>query len=99
MWFGLAIIVVAIAAVIAGAFAGRIFTIVLIPIAVLALIGLFIGWLWGRATGGAGAGTTTSPTASGDQMAATSLPRTRGDAGAYAPTAPDRLADLRREQQ
>lgn len=98
MWLGIAIIVVAIAAVIAGAFAGGIFTIVLIPLAVLAVIALFIGWLWGRATNTAGVGTTTKPTESGGRPA-TSLPRSRGNAGAHAPTSPDRLADLRREQQ
>lgn len=99
MWLGLAIVVIAIAAVIAGAFAGGIFTIVLIPLAGLAIIALFISWLWGRATNTAGAGATTKPAESASSIAA-SLPRSRGDAGAaHVPTSPDRLADARREQQ
>ncbi|HWE34768.1 MAG TPA: hypothetical protein VG410_14845 [Solirubrobacteraceae bacterium] len=99
MWLGLAVLVVAVAAAIGGAFAGGIFTIVLIPLAGLALIGALIGWMWGRATGGAGVGTTTEPTESGGRMSANSLPRTRGSSGAHAPASPERVADLRREQQ
>jgi hypothetical protein len=98
MWLGIAVIVIAVAAAIAAAFAGGIFTIVLIPLAALALIGLLVGWLWGRATNTAGVGTTTKSSESAAAMAA-SLPRSRGDAGAHAPTSPDRLADARREQQ
>jgi hypothetical protein len=102
MWLGLAIVVIAIAAVIAGAFAGGIFTIVLIPLAALAVIALFISWLWGRATNTAGAGATTNAPESAPETSATiaaSLPRSRGSAGAHVPTSPERLADARREQQ
>jgi hypothetical protein len=85
-----------IAAIVGGALAGGIFTIVLIPLAVLALIALLISWMWGRATGNAGVGTTTKPV---ERRSGSSLPRRRPRSAAHAPTSAERLADLRREQQ
>ncbi len=99
MWLALVVAVLAVAGLVGGAFAGGIFTIVLIPIAAIALIALFIGWLWARATAGASASTTTESADTGGGLPASSLPRTRGGSGAHAPTSPERLADLRREQQ
>jgi hypothetical protein len=88
MWLGLAILVLAFAGAIGGAFAGGIFTIVLIPLAVIALVAVLIAWLWGLATGSASASTTTKSTSDSAARGASSRPRSRGDGGRMPPRRP-----------
>jgi hypothetical protein len=94
MWFFWPLMAAIIAAFVGGSLAGGIYTIVFIPLAFIALITLFVAWLWGRSTGAAGAGTTSEPV-----NRANTLPRTRGDSGGHVPASPEQLADLRRERQ
>jgi hypothetical protein len=78
-----------------GAFAGGgIFTIVLIPIALLIAVVAFLFALWGRAAqGAAGGGTHESHTSERP------LPGSHQRPSGRAPTSPERLADARRAQQ
>lgn len=98
MWLGFFALVLVIAAVVASAFAGGVFTIVLIPLAVLAVIAAALTAMWGRASevsAGRTKGDTSEPAPSTRPNA---LPRRRGGGGH--PTAtPDQLIDARQEQQ
>jgi hypothetical protein len=95
MWLSWPAFLVIVAAIIGGIIGGGIFTIVLVPLAGLAVVALVALWLFSRATGAGGVGTTTEPIGPGGSA----LPHRRGDSGAHARTSPERLADLRREQQ
>jgi hypothetical protein len=95
MWISWPVLLLAIAAIVGGVIGGGAFTIVLVPLAGIALVTALFAYIWARVTGTAGAGTTTKPIGRG----ANALPRSGGNRGAHAPTSPERLADLRREQQ
>jgi hypothetical protein len=89
MWIYLVIVMVVLA-VVGGTLGGGVYTIVLIPLAGIVLIGAVVYGLLARAAeAGSGDGGTKS---------ARSFPRHRGSSG-RAPTSPERLADARREQQ
>jgi hypothetical protein len=80
--------------VVGAAVGGGIFTIVLIPIAILIAVAALLFSMWGRAAQGAGgAGTHESHTA--DRPLPTSHQRPSG----RAPSSPEGLADARRAQQ
>ncbi len=80
---------------VAGAFlGGGIFTIVLIPIALIVLAAAVLFSLWGRSAQGA-AGGSTHESHTSDRPLPSSHQRPSG----RAPTSPERLADTRRAQQ
>ena len=100
MWllFGVAILVLL--AVIGGAFAGGVYTIVLIPLAVLALISAIVyGYFSGAAQRAAerGGGGRSRPAAppTAQQAGSSTRPGTTGTA----PGTPEELADARRANQ
>lgn len=95
MWLSWPAFILMVFAIIGGIVGGGMFTLILVPIAAIALVGLFVAWLLGLTTGHSDVSTTSKPVAG----RASSLPRTRGNSGSHAPTSPDRLADQRREQQ
>ncbi len=92
MWLFLPVVVLVVAAVVGGAFAGGIYTIVLIPLAVIALFGALV---YGYFTGGA------QRHAEGDRATSrpASPPTAQHDATASAPSTPDELVDARRSNQ
>jgi hypothetical protein len=94
MWFyfiGLFLLVVAIAGSVVS---GGIFTIVLLPLAVIALISAALHSMAGRKAQAAAGGVPGSPEPGPDP-----LPTSRGANGAPAPSSPEQLADARRQQQ
>lgn len=94
MWF-YPLIVLLVALVIVGAsLAGGIFTIVLVPLAVIVLVSAVVYALWGRAIQGS-RGVSTDPT----HPTAEPLPHRRRRPSGRAPGSPERLADARRQQQ
>jgi hypothetical protein len=98
MWLTFIALVLVIAAIVASAFAGGIFTIVLIPLAFVAVVGAIGAGMYARAQD-VGAGQTESTTSdSTPQTPANALPRQRG-ARAHAGASPGQLADARRERQ
>ena len=94
MWFYPLLIVLAILAIVGGTLAGGVYTIVLIPLAVIAAISAIVYAMWGRAAGSqAGADTHASATS------VEPLPHQRQRPSGRAPSSPERLADARRQQQ
>lgn len=94
MWFYPLLIVLVILAVIGATLAGGVFTIVLVPLAVIALISGLVYAMWGRSLEGS-AGASTDATHTTDRP----LPRSRRRPSGRAPSSPERLADARRQQQ
>jgi hypothetical protein len=94
MWFYPLIIALVILAIVGGTLAGGVFTIVLVPLAAIALISSMVYWLWGRAlqgNGDASAGAGPGP----DRA----LPHRPHRPSGRAPSSPERLVDARRQQQ
>jgi hypothetical protein len=94
MWFYPLLVVLVILAIVGGTLAGGIYTIVLIPLAVIAAISAIVYLVWGRALEGSGGGAT-------EATAATRRPlpsQSRRPSGRVR-TTPERLADARRQQQ
>jgi hypothetical protein len=92
MWlfFGVAVLVVA--GVVGGAFAGGIYTIVLIPLAVIALFAAIVyGYFTGAAQRHAEPG--------GGRGRPPATPTAQQDAAAPAPSTPEQLVDARRSNQ
>jgi len=94
MWFWPVILTLVILAIVGGALAGGIFTIVLVPLAGIALISAVVYGLWGRAMEGS-AGTPTEATHEPRRP----LPNRPRRPSGRAPSSPERLADARRKQQ
>lgn len=94
MWFYPVVLVLIILAIVGGALAGGIFTIVLIPLAAIVLVSAVVYSLWGRALEGSG-GVTTDASATTDRP----LPHQRRRPSGRAPSSPEGLADARRQQQ
>jgi hypothetical protein len=94
MWLYVLAGILLIAGIIGGIAGGGIFTIVLIPIAVIIAVSAAFYALWGRASQGAsGAGVEAQPSTNRP------LPHSfRADSG-RAPSSPERLADARRAEQ
>jgi hypothetical protein len=94
MWFYPLLIVIVILAIVGGTLAGGIFTIVLIPLAVIVAVSVIVYAMWGRAMqANAGARTHAS------QTKTEPLPHQRQRPSGRAPSSPEGLADARRQQQ
>jgi hypothetical protein len=94
MWFYPLLLLLVILAVVGGTLAGGVFTIVLIPLAAIALISGALYALWSRSLQGS-AGGSTDATHTTDRP----LPHERRRPVGRAPSSPERLADARRQQQ
>jgi hypothetical protein len=92
MWLFLPVVVLVAAAVVGGAFAGGIYTIVLIPLAVIAL---FAAIVYGYFTGGA----QRAAEGRRGRSRPPAPPTTQHDASAPAPSTPEELVDARRSNQ
>ncbi len=95
MWISWPALLLFVAVIVAGVIGGGAFTLVLVPLGGIALVIALSAYVFARVTGSAGVGTTTKPIGSGGNE----LPHTRERRGGHAPTSPERLADLRRDQQ
>jgi|GEM_PF-3210933 len=94
MWLFLIAAVLVLFAIVGGVFAGGVFTIVLVPLAAIAVVSAVVFGIWGRAAQGSqGAETDASHTT--DRP----LPHQRRQPSGRAPSSPERLADARRVQQ
>ena len=94
MWFYPLVLLLVILAIVGGTLAGGIFTIVLVPLAVIALVSAAVYGLWGRALQGS-AGGSAEATQTSDRP----LPHRSRRPSGRAPSSPERLADARRQQQ
>jgi hypothetical protein len=94
MWFYPLLLVIVILAVVGGTLAGGVYTIVLIPLAVIVIISAVVYAMWGRAMQ-ADAGASTDASATSTEP----LPHQRQRPTGRAPSSPEGLADARRQQQ
>ena len=94
MWFYPLLLAVVILAIVGGTLAGGIYTIVLVPLAVIVVVSAVVYALWGRALEGSAGGSTDASHVS-DQP----LPHRRRRPSGRAPSSPEALADARRKQQ
>ncbi len=94
MWFYPLLIVLVILAIVGGTLAGGVFTLVLIPLAVVVAVSAIVYAMWGRATEARAGGATDATTAKAEP-----LPHRRERPSGRAPTSPDALADARRQHQ
>ena len=94
MWFYPLLIVLVILAVMGGTLAGGVYTLVLIPLAVVAVVSAVVYAMWGRALQGQAGGATDATTAK-----AQPLPHHRTRPTGRATTSPEALTDARRQQQ
>ena len=94
MWFYPLLIALLILAVIGGTLAGGVFTLVLIPLAVVVIVSAVVYAMWGRAIQGQAGGATDATTAKSQP-----LPHHRTRPSGRAATSPEALADARRQQQ
>lgn len=94
MWIAFLVMALAILALLGGVLLGGVFTIVLIPLAALAVVSAILASVWGRASQGTGpdSGEAAKP-------AERPLPHSRQRGSGHAPTSPERLVDVRRTQQ
>ncbi|MGB9184263.1 MAG: hypothetical protein WCB67_09355 [Solirubrobacteraceae bacterium] len=90
MWLAFPVIVIVIFALGASIVSGGIFTIVVLPLAVVIAVVALVFSLWGRATG-------SRHTSSSPEVAP--LPSSQHSNSAPAPGSPDELVDARRAQQ
>ncbi len=94
MWFYPLLAMLVILGIIGGTLAGGVYTLVLIPLAVIVLLSSIVYAMWGRALQGrAGASTGAATTATEP------LPHHRRRPTGRALSSPDALADARRQQQ
>ncbi len=94
MWFYPLLAVVVILGIVGGTLAGGVYTLVLIPLAVIVALSALVYAMWGRALQGrAGASTQATTTATEP------LPHRRQRPAGRAPSSPEALADARRQQQ
>jgi hypothetical protein len=94
MWLYMILAALVVLAILGGTLAGGIFTIVLVPLAAIALVSAVIYAMWGRAAQGTAGGETDAT-----QTTARPLPHSSRRAAGGAPSSPERLADARRGQQ
>lgn len=94
MWFYPLLIVLVILALAGGTLAGGVYTLVLIPLAVIVAISVIVYGMWGRSMQ-AKAGASTEATAQSTEP----LPHQQVRPSGRAPTSPEGLADARRQQQ
>jgi len=94
MWFYPLLGLLVVLGIVGGTLAGGVYTLVLIPLAVVVAISAIVYAMWGRALqgrAGASAGATTATDAP--------LPHHRQRPTGRAPSSPEALADARRQQQ
>ncbi|MBV9465852.1 MAG: hypothetical protein JO206_01605 [Solirubrobacterales bacterium] len=94
MWVAILVLALGILALLGGVLLGGVFTIVLVPLALIGLGSGVVYAMWGRATQ-AGEGGATDSEHAPERPLPNTLPRDSG----RAPTSPERLADARRVQQ
>jgi uncharacterized membrane protein YfcA len=94
MWFYPLVLAVVILAIVGGTLAGGIFTLVLVPLAAIALVSAVVYMMWGRAIE-ANSGASSDAT----HMSRRPLPHRRRRPSGRAPSSPDALTDARRQQQ
>jgi len=94
MWFYPLVLALVVLGIVGGTLAGGIFTIVLVPLAVIVMVSAIVYGLWGRALQGAEGGSQHATGAS-DRPVPHRFRRPSG----RAPSSPERLADARRQQQ
>lgn len=94
MWFYPLLLVLVILAIVGATLAGGVYTIVLVPLAVIVVISAVLYALWGRALQGSAGGSTDA-----SHVSAEPLPHRHRRPSGRAPSSPEGLADARREQQ
>ena len=94
MYLGILLIVIAVFAVIAGIFSGGVFTIILVPVAVIAVVGALVALGAARALGIEG--TLMRPT---DRQPQGRVPRGSEPPTGEVPATPDDYAEARRRSQ
>jgi hypothetical protein len=94
MWFYPLLIVLVVLAIGGGTVAGGVYTLVLIPLAVVAVVSAVVYAMWGRAMQGQAGGSTEATAAKTEP-----LPHHRTRPSGRAATSPEALADARRQQQ
>ena len=94
MWFYPLLVVLVILGIVGGTLAGGVYTLVLIPLAVIVAVSVIVYAMWGRSMQ-ARAGAPTEATAEKTEP----LPHQQARPSGRAPTSPEALADARRQQQ
>jgi hypothetical protein len=94
MWFYPLLMVLVILAIIGGTLAGGVYTLVLIPLAVVVAISAIVYAMWGRSMQAQAGGATDASTAKAEP-----LPHHEVRPSGRAPSSPGGLADARRRQQ
>jgi hypothetical protein len=94
MWFYPVVGLLVVLAIVGGTLAGGIYTIVLVPLAAIAIISALVYSLWGRALQGS-EGVSTDAVQTSDRP----LPHRRRRPTGRAASSPEALADARRQQQ
>lgn len=94
MWFYPLLGLLVVLALIGGTVAGGVYTLVLIPLAVIAAVSAIIYAMWGRSMQSRAGADTQATAASVDP-----LPHTRPRPSGRAASSPEGLADARRQQQ
>ena len=92
MWLGLMLAIIIVLALVASIFSGGIFTIVVLPLAVVIAFVVMIVAAWGR-------GSARSKDPPRESAGRAPLPHSGHSNTAPAPTTPDQLVDARRAQQ
>ena len=77
-----------------GVLLGGVYTIILVPLAVIVVVSSVVYAMWGRALQGSRGGATGATSVAHDP-----LPAQRTSSAGRAPTSPEALADARRESQ
>lgn len=94
MWFYPVVLVVVALCIVGGSLAGGIFTIVLVPLALIALVSAVVYAMWGRSMEGSRGVPTDA-----EHTSTQPLPHRRRRPSGRAPSSPEGLADARRQQQ
>jgi hypothetical protein len=94
MWFYPLLVVLVILGIVGGTLAGGVYTLILIPLAVIVAVSVVLYAMWGRSMQ-ARAGASTEATAQSTEP----LPHQAARPSGRAPTSPEALADARRQQQ
>ena len=94
MWFYPLLLVLVVLGIVGGTLAGGVFTLVLIPLAVIVAVSAIVYAMWGRAVEANAGGSTEATTTKTEP-----LPHHRQRPTGRAATSPEGLADARRQQQ
>jgi hypothetical protein len=94
MWFYPLLILLVILAIVGGTLAGGVFTLVLVPLAVIVAVSAIVYAMWGRAMEARAGGDTDATAAKAEP-----LPHREVRPSGRVSSSPERLADARRQQQ